>query len=140
MLSHACLSITPAVRASAGLAPLGMFSASTLPDSISSSRGGSRRSRSAGVISDGFRGQKMPAVSGTTKIPRNTDRPAMIDERSFWSRRSHSVWYQIPISFVRISSAPLGALTFCWLNATVSGSLDSSHPSPLNSTSLSLAT
>ena len=38
--SQAFLSMTPIARASAGLLPAGMFRASTLPDSISSSRGG----------------------------------------------------------------------------------------------------
>ena len=38
--SQAFLSMTPIARASAGLVPAGMFRASTLPDSISSSRGG----------------------------------------------------------------------------------------------------
>ena len=109
--SHACLSSTPTARDSAGLVSAGMFWHSTLPLSITSSRGGSRRVTAAVSASAedggadgpagepacslaGLGGQKVAATSGRSKTERKTLRPSMMLERSFASMVSQSCAYQ----------------------------------------------
>ena len=127
--SHADFSITPAARASAGFVPPGMFSASTFPVSIVSSSGGIRRLRSASVICSGFFGQKTRATRGSTKIPRNTDIPSTIDERSFSSRPIQSFLYHWSIFAFSATSSSVGPFTGCRRNSMTRPSLRISHNS-----------
>ena len=102
--SHACLSITPTARDSAGFVPAGMFRHRTLPLSITSSSGGSWRATAAvsaagapvGTCASagGFGGQNVAATSGRSKTERKTLRPSMMLDRSFGSRVSQSCPYQ----------------------------------------------
>ena len=105
--SHACFRSTPTARDRAGFVPAGMFRHSTLPLSITSSSGGSRRATApvsaAGEEGNagapacslaGLSGQKVAATSGRSKTERKTLRPSMMPERSFASMVSQSCAYQ----------------------------------------------
>ena len=103
-------------RASAGFAPAGMFSARTLPPSISSLSGGSRRrrpgtGRTASASSSGAApyicmdssgsgggGQNTPATCGWSKSERNTLMPSTIDVRSLASSAVQSCRYHRSIA------------------------------------------
>ena len=103
-----------------------MFRQSTLPSSITWSRGGSGLATAAvsaagpsvsAASAAGFGGQNVAATSGRSKTERKTLRPSMMLERSFGSMVSQSCAYQRRIASRRSRRAGSTALPASTSNA-----------------------
>ena len=95
--SHACLSITPSVRARFGFRPAGMLNARTFPDSIRSESAGRHGGRPTAVppsSSSGHGGANFRPTSGRSKTARNTASPVTTFVRVCSASPCHSCVYQ----------------------------------------------